>query len=105
MFIPFWNKQLKQLKQPKYQIEENIACYFCSPGTFVSFVVLPLFLGSSHTGRSLSWVDQLQEHQYQDRSTGALRFSLEPSPETKDIVIRHFGCKDERTFWQAYDAW
>jgi hypothetical protein len=29
-----------------------------------------------------------QEHQYQDRSTGALRFSLEPTPDGKDMVIR-----------------
>ena len=29
-----------------------------------------------------------QEHQYQDRSTGALRYSLEPTPDGKDMVIR-----------------
>lgn len=30
----------------------------------------------------------VREHQYQDRSTGALRFSLEPTPDGKDMVIR-----------------
>ena len=48
----------------------------------------------------------VKEHQYQDRSTGALRFSLEPSPETKDIVIRVYpgrGQQSNESNWSRYD--
>eukprot|EP00435_Cladocopium_sp_Y103_P017647 s629_g4.t1 len=36
----------------------------------------------------------VREHQYQDRSTGALRFSLEPTPDGKDMVIRNWDYKN-----------